>query len=49
MAHAHESNTKRIWFVFGLLSVITTVEVFFGKWKTDFMFLKSFFRLYIKC
>jgi len=30
MAHAHESNTKRIWKVFGLLSVITIVEVFFG-------------------
>ena len=30
MAHAHESNTKRIWTVFGLLSVITTVEVAFG-------------------
>lgn len=30
MAHAHESNTKRIWFVFGLLSVVTTVEVILG-------------------
>jgi len=30
MAHAHESNTKRIWKVFGLLSVITTVEVALG-------------------
>lgn len=30
MAHAHESNTKRIWIVFGILSVITTVEVALG-------------------
>ena len=30
MAHAHGSNTKRIWTVFGILSVITTVEVALG-------------------
>lgn len=30
MAHAHESNTKRIWIVFGILSVITLVEVYLG-------------------
>lgn len=30
MSHEHVSNTKRIWFVFGLLSVVTTVEVFLG-------------------
>lgn len=29
-AHAHESNTKRIWKVFGFLSVITIVEVALG-------------------
>jgi cytochrome c oxidase subunit IV len=33
MAHAHESNTKRIWMVFGLLSVVTIVEVIFGIYK----------------
>ncbi|UGS23316.1 cytochrome C oxidase subunit IV family protein [Flavobacterium channae] len=33
MAHAHESNTKRIWVVFGILSVITIVEVLFGIYK----------------
>ena len=38
MAHAHESNTKRIWVVFGLLSVITTVEVALGIIKPDFLF-----------
>lgn len=30
MAHTHESNTKRIWTVFGLLSIITIVEVILG-------------------
>ena len=30
MAHSHESNTKRIWTVFGLLSIITIVEVILG-------------------
>ena len=30
MGHAHESNTKRIWTVFGILSVITTFEVALG-------------------
>lgn len=39
MAHGHEhvSNTKRIWQVFGLLSVITTVEVALGIIKPDFL------------
>lgn len=30
MAHAHESNVKRIWIVFGILSIITIVEVALG-------------------
>ncbi|AWI25401.1 cytochrome C oxidase subunit IV family protein [Flavobacterium pallidum] len=32
MAHGHEhvSNTKRIWTVFGILSVITIIEVWLG-------------------
>ncbi|MCG1034954.1 cytochrome C oxidase subunit IV family protein [Polaribacter sargassicola] len=30
MAHAHESNTKRIWVVLGILSLLTTVEVVLG-------------------
>ncbi len=42
MAHAHESNTKRIWFVFGLLSIITTVEVAFGIVRPDFLFKVDF-------
>ena len=28
MSHEHVSNTKRIWMVFGILSVVTKVEVF---------------------
>jgi cytochrome c oxidase subunit IV len=42
MAHAHESNTKRIWMVFGLLSVITIVEVYLGIMKYDSLHLTSF-------
>lgn len=38
MAHAHESNMKRIWTVFGYLSVITTVEVALGIVKPEFLF-----------
>ncbi|MCH3881074.1 MULTISPECIES: cytochrome C oxidase subunit IV family protein [Tenacibaculum] len=42
MAHAHESNTKKIWIVFGLLSLITIVEVIFGIIKPDAFHLTSF-------
>lgn len=42
MAHAHESNTKRIWMVFGILSVITIVEVALGIVKPDSLHLTSF-------
>lgn len=35
MAHAHESNTNRIWIVFGILSVITIVEVILGIIKPE--------------
>jgi cytochrome c oxidase subunit IV len=45
MAHAHESNTKRIWFVFGLLSVITIIEVAFGIVRPDFLFKTNFLRM----
>ena len=37
MSHEHVSNIKRIWFVFGLLSVVTTVEVFLGISKPDIL------------
>lgn len=42
MAHAHESNVKRIWMVFGLLSVVTIVEVALGIIKPDVLHLSSF-------
>lgn len=35
MTHAHESNTKRIWNVFWLLSAVTIVEVVLGLIKPD--------------
>ncbi|MDP5001455.1 MAG: cytochrome C oxidase subunit IV family protein [Flavobacterium sp.] len=42
MAHAHESNTKRIWIVFGILSIITIVEVLFGIYKPKSLFFTNF-------
>ena len=42
MAHAHESNTKRIWVVFGILSVVTIVEVIFGIYKPKSLFFNNF-------
>lgn len=44
-AHEHVSNTKRIWFVFGLLSVITTVEVAFGLIKPDSLYMNNFLHM----
>lgn len=41
MAHAHESNTKRIWVVFGILSFITIVEVYLGIVKPDALHLNG--------
>jgi len=42
MAHAHTSNTKRIWVVFGVLSLITIVEVALGIAKPASLHLTSF-------
>lgn len=45
MAHAHGehvSNTKRIWMVFALLSVVTTVEVYLGITRPDFLYMNNF-------
>jgi cytochrome c oxidase subunit 4 len=42
MSHAHVSNTKRIWTVFGLLSLITTVEVGFGIVRPDVLYMNTF-------
>lgn len=41
MAHEHTSNTKRIWYVFGLLSVVTTVEVALGIIKPDALYARN--------
>ncbi len=45
MAHSHESNTKRIWIVFGILSVITIVEVILGIIKPDSLYRTELFKL----
>jgi cytochrome c oxidase subunit IV len=42
MSHAHESNIGRIWKVFGILSVITIVEVIFGIIKPESLHMNSF-------
>ena len=44
MSHSHEhvSNTKRIWYVFGLLSVITTIEVILGIIKPESLHMNNF-------
>ncbi len=42
MAHEHVSNTKRIWNVFILLSVVTTVEVALGIVKPHFLIDNTF-------
>jgi cytochrome c oxidase subunit 4 len=45
MSHEHVSNTKRIWKVFGILSVITIVEVFFGIIKPESLLMTNFLSL----
>jgi cytochrome c oxidase subunit IV len=45
MSHEHVSNTKRIWTVFGILSVITIVEVIFGIIKPEALHMNSFLGL----
>lgn len=44
MSHQHEhvSNLKRIWLVFGILSVVTIVEVFLGIVKPDILHMNNF-------
>jgi len=37
------SHTALIWKVFGILSVITIIEVGFGIWKPEFLFLTQVF------
>lgn len=47
MSHEYVSNTKRIWNVFILLSVVTTVEVILGIIKPDFLHSNSFLGLHL--
>ena len=42
MSHEHVSNTNRIWFVFGLLSSVTCVEVALGIFKPEVLHLHYF-------
>lgn len=46
MSHEHAqgngSNIKRIWMVFALLSVVTTVEVYLGILRPEFLFMNNF-------
>ncbi|MES2240381.1 MAG: cytochrome C oxidase subunit IV family protein [Bacteroidota bacterium] len=35
MSHVYVSNTARIWKVFGILSVVTIIEVILGIYKPD--------------
>ena len=45
MAHAHESNAGRIWKVFGILSVVTIIEVLLGIYKPDVIHRQYFLGL----
>ena len=45
MAHTHESNTKRIWIVFALLSIVTIVEVFLGIVKPESLYKTDLFQM----
>ncbi|MBK9223487.1 MAG: cytochrome C oxidase subunit IV family protein [Flavobacterium sp.] len=45
MSHEHVSNIKRIWLVFGILSVVTIVEVFLGIIKPDFLHMNNLLRM----
>ena len=47
MAHSHESNVKRIWVVFGILTLITAVEVVFGIYKPKSLVETDLFKLSI--
>ncbi|HJS01337.1 MAG TPA: cytochrome C oxidase subunit IV family protein [Flavobacterium sp.] len=45
MAHAHESNTAKIWKVFGILSVVTIIEVVLGIYKPNALYHQYFLGL----
>lgn len=45
--HHHESNSKRIWTVFVILSILTIIEVALGILKPDFLVYTTFFAMSI--
>ncbi len=45
LTHEHSSNTKRIWNVFIILSLITIFEVVMGLMKPDFLYLTNLLNL----
>ncbi|KDN56842.1 cytochrome C oxidase subunit IV family protein [Flavobacterium seoulense] len=45
MSHAHTSNTAKIWKVFGILSVVTIIEVILGIYKPDSLYHVHFLGL----
>lgn len=45
MAHEHVSNTKRIWIVFAIMSVVTLVEVILGIIKPESLYFTDFLRM----
>lgn len=45
MSHEHVSNTKRIWVVFALLSIITIVEVILGIIKPESLYMNNLFHM----
>lgn len=47
MSHAHVSNTKRIWNVFILLSVVTIVEVILGIIKPEPLHMTNFLGMHL--
>ena len=47
MAHEHASNAKRIWIVFILLSIVTTVEVFLGIQRPEALVANDFIGMHL--
>lgn len=41
MSHDHVSNTAKIWKVFGILSLVTIVEVILGILKPDSLYMNN--------
>ena len=46
-AHSHGSNAKRIWIIFGILSLITIVEVWLGIVKPKALVFTDFLGMHL--